>query len=391
MQKKRLLPLQNKLKEFHLDALLITSQPNIFYLTGIPTLPDTKELAAILTRKELFVFANSTYFVEARHQIRAGKLLALTPQMRLSHHLAQISRQESLKRLGFEASDVTVAQLQALKKALPSIRFVDSGNLIAQLRHIKDDTEIAAIKKAAKITDQAFAFILKSIKRGVREKDLALQLEVYLKKHADGIAFSPIVASGVGSASPHYISSEKVIQMGEMVLLDFGAKVDGYFSDLTRTVFVGKATEKFKEIYQTVLEAQNQALEYLRRHLGGGRLNPPAGGGSHDSPEVLGTGSNLEIPTKAVDSIARDYIKTHGYPDIPHGLGHSLGLEIHESPRLSPTDNTIIKPGMVFTIEPGIYLPNWGGVRIEELVYLGEKGIEVLSKSPRELIGLEAY
>lgn len=360
----RLQSVQEQIQKEALDALFITNQSNVFYLSGIPPLPDAKELAALVTVSELFVFTYSTYKDAAERSIQQGLLHELSSSTNLIKHLKSLRASHNLKTIGFEANDLTVSQLNNFKKEIPTMTWKGSERIVEMAREIKDEGEITSMVKAAKITDQAFDFILQKIKPGVTEKALALDLEVFLKTKADGIAFSPIVASGINSASPHHISGNKKIKHGEMVLLDFGAKIDGYCADLTRTVSVGKASQKFTDIYQTVLEAQQQALHFL--------LNRKV----------------TEIPAKEVDAIARNFIMSKGYPSIPHGLGHCLGINIHELPRLAPTSTEILKPGMVFTIEPGIYIPGWGGVRIENVVVWKEGGMSILSQSSKNLIEL---
>jgi len=215
---------------------------------------------------------------------------------------------------------------------------------------------------AARIADKAFNRICKLIKPGITERDIALELEFYMKKlGATSTSFTSIVASGERSALPHGTATDKKIKEGEFLTLDFGCVYNGYCSDMTRTVVIGKANERQREIYSVVLEAQEKALKYIK-------------------PGVKGCD---------VDRVARDIIKEKGFGQyFGHGLGHSLGLEIHESPRLSPTSNDILQEGMVVTDEPGIYIPDFGGVRIEDLVLVTATGFEVLSNSPKELIEL---
>lgn len=219
---------------------------------------------------------------------------------------------------------------------------------------------IPSIKKACKLTDAAFKFILKKIKPGISEKEIAFEINDFIKKHGADIAFPSIVAFDKNSVEIHHKPTDQRLKTKDIILMDFGAKVENYCSDMTRTIFLGKATSEQKKIYQTVLEAQKRAMKQL----------------------------NNGIKASSVDKIARDYIVSQGYPTIPHSLGHGVGLEVHESPRLSPTSNDILKPGMVFSIEPGIYLPNKFGVRIEDLVALEQDGIKILTHSTKALIEL---
>jgi Xaa-Pro aminopeptidase len=223
---------------------------------------------------------------------------------------------------------------------------------------------------------------LKKIKKGITEKELAYELEYLIKQKGADISFPPIVAFGANSSIPHHQTSDKRLKANSIVLLDFGAKLGSYCSDMTRTIFFGKANNKFKKMYKTVLDAQKKAIEKLS-HLGGGRLaRRSLGEAGMDSSEVNSRG----IKASVIDKIARDYIIKQGFPTIPHSLGHGIGIEVHEPPRLSPTSKVGLKPGMVFSIEPGIYMPGFGGIRIEDLVVLENKDPRLLTHSPKELI-----
>jgi len=237
----------------------------------------------------------------------------------------------------------------------------------------KSQAKILNIEKACNLTDKAFNYILGKIKEGISEKELALKIEFFIKRHGSDIAFPPIVAFGKNSSFPHHVPTfnSQLSTLNSIVLLDFGAKLNGYCSDMTRTVFFGKPTTEQKRMYQTVLKAQQKAIEYIVTHLEGGSPKRSEG---HDSFEVD------SIKASEVDKIARDYIVSQGFPTIPHSLGHGIGRKVHEPPKLSPKSKDTLKPGMVFTIEPGIYLPGFGGVRIEDVVLL-EKPYRILTKS----------
>jgi len=238
-------------------------------------------------------------------------------------------------------------------------------------RLIKAVHEIASIEKACNLGDKTFDYILTKIKEGVSEKELALEIKRFIKKHKAKTSFPPIVAFGKNSSIPHHVPTHnsKLLTHNSIILLDFGVRLNNYCSDMTRTVFFGSPTAEYKKMYQTVLDAQQKALEHLVAHLEGGRK---------DSFEVE------SIKAKNVDKVARDYIISRGYPTIPHSLGHGIGLEVHEAPIISPKSKDTLKPGMVFTIEPGIYIPGFGGIRIEDVVVL-EKPCRLLTKSPSDL------
>ena len=261
--------------------------------------------------------------------------------------------------LGFESRAISHEQFLRYVEVL-EVELQRTTDLIEGLRVIKEQEEIEKIRKAVEITDAAFAHILDFIKPGVTEREIALELEFYQKRMGgEKNAFDFIVASGQRSALPHGVASEKVIEKGDFVTLDFGVFYQGYCSDLTRTVVVGEPDEKQREVYELVLKAQLAVIE-----------NVKAG-----------------MSCKEVDEIARGIIGDAGYREnFGHGLGHGIGLEIHEGPRVSFTSETILQTGMVMTNEPGIYIPGWGGVRIEDDLLITEEGCEVLNKAPKELI-----
>jgi Xaa-Pro aminopeptidase len=243
------------------------------------------------------------------------------------------------------------------------VRWQRTKGLVEDLRVIKNETELEDIRKAAKITDCAFDFIKGKIKKGASEKELALELEYFLKKNADEAAFPPIVAFGKNAAIPHYLpTNNQQLTTNNLILLDFGAKIHGYCSDMTRVVFFGEPSSKHKLVYKIVLAAQEEVLKTLNKYTA--------------------------ISGMKLDKIARQFIKKHHFPPYPHGLGHGVGLSIHEDPRLKIASKHILRPGMVFTIEPAIYLKGWGGIRIEDLLVIKEKGVEILSRSTKSLVVL---
>ncbi len=264
-------------------------------------------------------------------------------------------QKHKFRTLRYEKADLTVLELERFTKALKKIKLVGCENIIEKKRLIKNNIEIKLIKKAAEITDKTFSAILPYLKPGTTELDIVWKIKTIFNSFSATYAFEPIVACGTGSSIPHYSSTNKKLVSQQLILLDFGAKYKGYCSDMTRVVFLGKPDNKTRNIYNTVLKAQEKALN-------------------------LKTNSS-----RLIDKIARDTIIKAGFPSIPHGVGHGVGIAIHESPHLNPKTKDVLKKDMVFTIEPGIYLPGWGGVRIEDLVTWTDKGIEVLSKTSKEL------
>lgn len=252
---------------------------------------------------------------------------------------------------------------------------------------IKKPEEIQAIEKACQLGDKTFNYILKKIKPGVTEKQLAFEIKFFIKKHGGGTSFRPIVAFGANSSIPHHKTSNKQLATRELVLLDFGVKLNNYCSDMTRVVFFGKATNKQKHIYETVLQAQKVAIEHLGRWQAE-RKTPRGWPTRPERSRRDGLPRGGTIEAKEVDKVARDYIINAGFPTMPHGLGHGVGLKVHEPPRLSPKSKNVLKPGMVFSIEPGIYLPGKFGIRIEDLVALTPSGLQILTQAPKEIIEL---
>lgn len=361
----RLTKVKTLLQKNRLDAILISSTPNITYLTNYSGFSkDEREVYLLITKNESYLLTDGRY-TEAVRTIPHFTLLEISPINPLKKMLITLTEKHKIKKLGIEENNLTVSEYKILKKHLSGLKHC---NQLSILRIEKDENEITAIEKACKLGDRTFGHVLKKVKQGITEKEIAFEIEFFIKKQArlpDGqgfdISFKPIVAFGKNSAIPHHQPSNQKLITNNFVLLDFGVKVDNYCSDMTRTVFFGKATSEQKRMHQTVFDAQKKAIA----HLGGIRT---------DSSEV--------------DRVARDYIISQDYPTIPHSLGHGIGLEVHESPSLSPKSNDILKSGMVFSVEPGIYLPGIGGVRIEDLVLLEPSGPRLLTKSPKHLLEL---
>lgn len=236
--------------------------------------------------------------------------------------------------------------------------------MINLLKAVKNPDEISKIEKACKLGDEIFDYVLKKIKLGVTEKEIAQEIRLFAKKHGAGLSFPSIVAFGKNSSIPHHIPGNNKLTNNKIVLLDFGTKLNNYCSDMTRTLFFGSANKKFKNIYQVVLEAQEKAIQELKKLAK----------------------KNLKIKASEIDRISRGYIVSKGYPNIPHNLGHNIGKKVHELPRISPNSRSVLKEGMVFSIEPGIYLKNYGGVRIEDLVVLTKSDSRILTHSPKNII-----
>lgn len=333
------------------DAFFITSPENLYYFSGFTG----GEGALFIDGDTRKLFTDSRYTVQAKEESPDFEIIDVA-NTSLSAFLQTVGE----KSIGFEDESMTVSFMLALKKAVPALSLLPASRHIEGIRMVKDAAELAMIAKAAKIADDAFSYILPKIAPGKTEKEIALDLEFFMRRNgADGVSFEIVAASGYRSAMPHGVATEKVIGTNEFFTLDFGCKYKGYCSDMTRTVVVGKASEKQKEIYETVLSAQLAALKEIRA----GRA------------------------CKDIDAVARNIIKDAGYGDcFGHGLGHSVGLAIHEKPSLSPRSEDILMPNITMTVEPGIYVKDFGGVRIEDLVVVTENGYQNLAGAPKELI-----
>jgi Xaa-Pro aminopeptidase len=348
----RLERVRARLSEEGLDALVLLNAENRRYVTGFT---GSAGIAVVLPERSHLI-VDFRYVEQAREEapefspVRVSNLL---------EGLAAFLREAGARRVGFEAETVTVAQLRRLQELAADVELVPLQGL-DRMRWRKDPQEIACISRAAQIAAAAFVEILPLVRPGVVERDLALELEYRMRRlGADGAAFDAIVASGPRSALPHGRASGRAIGPSDLVTVDWGAVVQGYHSDSTRTLVVGRASGEQRQLYRLVREAQEAALAGLR-------------------PGMTG---------READALARQRIAAAGYGDhFGHGLGHGVGLAVHEGPTLSPREEAVLEPEVVVTVEPGVYLPGWGGVRVEDLVVLREGGTEVFPGAPQELL-----
>ncbi|AGB40504.1 Xaa-Pro aminopeptidase [Halobacteroides halobius DSM 5150] len=346
--------LRELLTEKEIEALLISTPENRRYMTGFTGTAGM----VLITHKEAILITDFRYTSQAKAEAPDYKVVEFKKnKLKL---VADLLSDLEIQKLGFESKHETYSTYLKYKDKLP-VKLQATQNLVKKLRLTKDKAEISKLKEAIKLADQAFAAIKDQLKPGVKERDIALQLEFWMKEHgASKNAFDFIVASGERSALPHGVASEKEIEAGDFVTIDFGCVYQGYHSDMTRTVVIEEGpTDKQREIYQLVLKAQQEAIKAIKAGM----------------------------KASEVDKVARDIIAEAGYGDyFGHGLGHGVGLEIHEGPRLSWQDDKVLKPGMVVTVEPGVYLPDWGGVRIEDIVVVQEDGCQILTQTPKELL-----
>lgn len=339
-----------------IDALIVTNPINRKYITGFTGTAGI----AIISKKGLIFVTDFRYIEQATEQ--AQEFSVVEHKQAIEIEVNNQLKALHAKKIGFEKDHVTYASYERYKQYFSSVELIPVSNVIEQLRLIKSSDEIKILKQAGEIADAAFEHILSYIKPGVREIEIANELEFFMRqKGATSSSFDIIVASGHRSALPHGVASNKKIQSGELVTMDYGAIYNGYCSDITRTVAVGDISDQLKDIYQTVLTAQMKGVENIK-------------------PDITG---------KEADAFTRDYIGEKGYGEyFGHSTGHGLGLEVHEEPRLSTNSDVILKPGMVVTVEPGIYIPNVGGCRIEDDIVITETGNKRLTFSNKDLIQL---
>ena len=340
-----------------MDAALITSEVNRRYYTGFVSSAG----ALLVTREKAVLLLDSRYVEAGGKKVTDAEVVLMTDMAR---QLTELFEEYKVKTVGIESGYMTVESLYSLRKVLSAQMLDDPrlNSIILKHRCVKSEEEMAEIRAAQAITDKTFIHMLDLIKPGVSEKDLQLELDYYmLRNGATGLAFETILAAGANGSMPHAVPSDNVIKEGDFVTMDFGAAHNGYCSDMTRTVAVGKITEEQEKVYNLVLDAQLAAIDAVR-----------AG-----------------VPCNSIDKVARDMIYSAGYEGrFGHGLGHSLGLEIHENPRFSMLCSDITEVGTVMSVEPGIYLDGRFGVRIEDIVMITENGCEVITKSEKKLITL---
>ncbi len=340
------------MKKNGISILLLSKPEDKYYFSGFIS----SNYYIVFTDKDNFLVTDFRYLEAAESKKELFEIIQINNHFTIFDFLKKYDKMV----LGFEEKHMTVLEFKKLRSVFPLKRLSFVQEIIEQQRMIKDDEEIVHIKRAAAIADEAFTHILDFIKPGVTEKEIALELEFFMKKSgASHLSFDSIVASGYQSSKPHAGASDKVIEDGDILTMDFGCVVNGYCSDMTRTLAVGNVDHEQKEVYEIVKKAQREALD------------------------TICAGKKASY----IDKTARAVIESAGYGNyFGHGLGHGVGLEVHELPRLNPTYDTQLAKNMVVTVEPGIYLPQKFGVRIEDLVVVLEDGIQNLTSSKKELI-----
>lgn len=339
------------------QAALIISDANRRYLTGFAS---SAGIVYISNNTSAFLI-DFRYFEKAKREVADFDVILLTNTFA---QLNELIKRDNVSSVLVESENIFLSDFNLYSKQL-SAKILNDDKLserLSKLRSIKNNQELEYIKTAQGYAEQTFEYILEKIKPGVTEREIMLDMEFYMRRlGSEGVAFDFIVVSGKNSSLPHGVPTDKVIESGDFITMDFGAKYNGYCSDMTRTVAVGFVTDEQRKVYDTVLTAQIKAKELIK-------------------PGAV---------CKDIDAVSREYIYNSGYEGcFGHGLGHSLGVEVHESPSFNTRCETVLKPGMVMTVEPGIYIENKFGVRIEDMVYITDDGYINLTNSPKELIVL---
>lgn len=350
---RRIEKLRALMTEDMIDGYLVTSPANLRYLTNFTGTAGV----AFITQEQAYFITDFRYMEQANNQTQG--LTILQHQGDIVGEIIRLVESQQISVFGFEDAFLTVAEYSVFEEVIDAELAPDSG-LIESLREQKDDAEIAIIEKACAIADEGFQHVLKMIRPGMTEIEVANQLDFFMRSlGASGTSFETIVASGARSALPHGVASEKVIEQGDMVTLDFGCVYQGYVSDITRTFAIGDPGQELKDIYQIVLGAQQKVIDAAKAGVTGAQL----------------------------DAIARDFITQAGYGEaFGHSTGHGIGMEIHEGPNISRSNEDELMIGNVITDEPGIYIAGLGGVRIEDDLLILAEGNRILTQSPKELI-----
>jgi Xaa-Pro aminopeptidase len=341
------------LDSYPLDGILFVGLENIRYLCGFTG----SDGAFVITQRESYFLTDSRYWTQADEEVKGSQIIHYKKKM---EGIFSLLFDLKIRKIGFESASLPFSAYQFLTERLANeTKLIPLEEELRNLRAVKDTQELILIRKAIDISSHAFSQITKTLKESVVEREVALEMEIFMKASgAEALGFDIIIASGKRSALPHGKASDKRIEKGDFILIDFGSGFQGYHSDQTRTVVCGNPSAEQEKIYQIVKEAHDKAIEKVR----------PG------------------IPMSEVDGAARDHIRNQGYGGyFGHGTGHGIGLAVHEDPVVNGENKGPLQEGMVFTIEPGIYIPDWGGVRIEDMVLVTPHGVEVLTYLPGEL------
>lgn len=352
--------LQERLAQHDIPALVVTSMPNVRWASGFTGSAGT----VLLAPDKAAFFTDGRYTLQACEQVKEMPSYTTTNDKPIHAWIAEKCAEWGVAKLGFEGDHVTYNTYKSWAEKLDGIELFGCADHIGVLRMVKSAEEIECIRRAVDLTDACFKNVLPRVQAGVTDLDIALEIEFFIKRNGAKLAFDPIVVSGHRSALPHGTPSEKVVEVGDFVTMDFGAQVDGYCADLTRTVVIGEATPRHAEVYQAVLEAQLAAIEACK----------PG------------------VEAREIDKIARDSLQAKGLAQhFTHGLGHGLGGVVHDNGRFSSISDNVLEAGQVWTVEPGVYIEGWGGCRIEDDIVITDSGCEILNKAPKTMLVLPPY
>ena len=352
---KRQKDLRMVLDERGLDGMLITNLTNVRYISGFTG----SAASCLITPEGQYFVTDGRYIEQSKAQVKGFERF-----IDMNSHLSQI-KDNNLNpngfKLAFEGDHMSYALYENMISVFPNTKWENASMILEDLASVKDDHELECIRTAVEVTDKVYEEILHMLRPGFTEKQVANTMVSKYREYAEGEAYSPIVATGPNGALPHAIPTDREFENGDFIVIDAAAKYGGYHADMTRTPVIGEATEKHKEVYSIVKEAQQRGCDIAK-----------AG-----------------VPCKEVDAATREYISEMGYGEYyTHGTGHGLGLEIHTSPRFSPQSEQVLEVNNVMTIEPGIYLAGWGGVRIEDDVIIGKDNCEILNQTTKDLVVL---
>lgn len=359
----RLSRLRKLLKQNKLDAVLISTLSNIIYLTDFDHFYDEeREAFLLITQKSSYILTDKRYTHAVQEHVRGFTLRELFYGNGLAETMKDLAKQENIEILGVEDDDMSFSEYKKIAPFFKEIYNLD----LSSYRTIKSAKEIRILQKACAISDAAYNHILTFIKEGMTEKEVANEMEIFIKQQGAELSFPTIIAFGENGAFIHHRTSDRQLRKGDSILIDFGAKYQNYCSDVGRTVFFGTATEEKKKAYHAVIQAQKKVIEYIQTKLN----------------------RKQTLSQPACDTPARNYLMKRGYESFPHGLGHGIGLQVHELPHLRPPATGTITGGMVFTIEPGVYKKGVFGIRVEDDFVIKDNKLIQLTKSTRELIEL---
>lgn len=352
--KQRLRALVGQVEKRNLDAFLVSSETNRYYLTGWQG--DAESGFCLITKRENYYLTDTRY---SEHVTKATNFKIIESNSGIDSSLEGLVDKLKIRSIGFESHDLSVFSRGQIKRHLKGVKLIPVDHLIEVKRSVKDDQEISGIKKSSSIADSAFDHIRKFITPGIKESDVAWELEKYMRiQGADAMAWSPfIVAAGKNSSMAHWGATETKIKKGDMVQLDYGCSYKGYVCDISRVVFVGEPNEKQKKIYMQVFEAQKIGLSLVKEGVNGAEI----------------------------DKKVQGFLKKKTKYYYKHSLGHGVGINVHELPYVSTSRKNKLEAGNVITIEPGIYIPGWGGVRIEDTILVTKTGYKLLTKAPKKI------